>query len=475
MSFPGRHSAYERQVAVIAGIPVRVSAWYLAILWLAISRAGGGPSALTGVLVVTGSVLAHELGHGLAARHYRLQPSILLHGFGGWCEHDAPRSRHEDLVVTAAGPAVTVALAVAGWGTELALHLATGWNPPRALYEAADQLFHLNAFLTVLNLLPIAPLDGGGIALNLLERQRPAKAAGRARWLGFATAAGGSVFCLVALQDVVLALFLGLLAYENLAATGRVASLQALPVDRGTRSRSMARRPTPVLPPWRPAPLMAWTAGIVGGVGVGMSLLPRSTARVAVDGARLDPWALGQGEVWRLVTWALLGPPRDLFQLTLTLAALLVLGSAVERQLGRRATAGLLVAGLAAAAAIGASLASTVRPAAAEELQGFLPVCFAVVAAWGVVRSTPRARQVVPGLGAYPPGVLSAALILLGVAVPAARGAWGWSAGALAAALAGVAVAGWRLPPRAPWRPLVTAWRLRFPPEVDLGGPKRRP
>jgi Zn-dependent protease len=97
------------------------------------------------------------------------------------------RPRRDDLLVSAAGPvsnfllaaAATVALAIAvRWLGEEARQVAlltllhefdrAAELPHFALLFTLVEMAYLNAFLGVFNLLPIPPLDGGHVVLNLL-------------------------------------------------------------------------------------------------------------------------------------------------------------------------------------------------------------------------------------------------------------------------------------------------------------------
>src|SRR5437588_6396666 len=57
------------------------------------------------VVIVTASVLLHELGHAVAFRRYGQQPQILLQGMGGLTSGSGqPLSPRRDVVVSLAGP-----------------------------------------------------------------------------------------------------------------------------------------------------------------------------------------------------------------------------------------------------------------------------------------------------------------------------------------------------------------------------------
>lgn len=75
--------------------------------------------------------------------------------------------RRDDMIVSAAGPAANLFLALlAGLG----LHLAAAMPGDAGLWLTAnfENALFLNVFLMVFNLLPLPPLDGGHILMNLL-------------------------------------------------------------------------------------------------------------------------------------------------------------------------------------------------------------------------------------------------------------------------------------------------------------------
>ncbi|WP_304171334.1 M50 family metallopeptidase [Limnochorda pilosa] len=120
------------------------------------------------VVVLFGSVLAHELGHSLVGRLFGLRlQRITLYPFGGVAElagleRASPRARLATLV---AGPLVS-----------LLLFLAGGWLAGQAGPESpwgrwGGSLHEANRGLLVANLLPVGPLDGGRMVEVALERR----------------------------------------------------------------------------------------------------------------------------------------------------------------------------------------------------------------------------------------------------------------------------------------------------------------
>jgi Zn-dependent protease len=195
----------------IFSVPVVVDWWF----WITTILLGGGASAhgpddWTRVAIWTGvvfvSILVHELGHAFAGSHFGAAPFIRLQGFGGvtFLPH-ARFTRTESILVSAAGPAagLTLGLITFAVGTFL-----TGL-PPLARW-AVDSALYVNFVWTLINLLPIQPLDGGQIFGQVLGPDR----ARMTSWIGFAVACG---LCLWALEKGLLfsAMMLAMLAYYN--------------------------------------------------------------------------------------------------------------------------------------------------------------------------------------------------------------------------------------------------------------------
>jgi Zn-dependent protease len=200
---PRRIGRATHAVGRVLGIPVFLNASMLLLALLVTLVYGNyvrteldlpGPvSYLVGlgfVVCLLGSVLLHELGHALTARHYGIGVrGITLELLGGWTEmdRDAPNPR-VDALVSLAGPAVSLVLG--GIATAAAVAL-----PDRtAVGQIAFQLAASNVIVAVFNVLPGLPLDGGralraGIWALLKDRNRATVVAGWAgRGLALATA-----------------------------------------------------------------------------------------------------------------------------------------------------------------------------------------------------------------------------------------------------------------------------------------------
>jgi stage IV sporulation protein FB len=157
----------------VAGFPVGVH-W---MFWVISALLGGAlyanePAEWADVGIWVGvvffSILVHELGHALAARHYRLPSEIILHGCGGVTIMPAGHlSRGQSIVVSAAGPTASIGLGVLVW---IAARFAPIGHPGIAV--AISDALWVNFGWTVINLLPIQPMDGGQILRDLLGPSR---------------------------------------------------------------------------------------------------------------------------------------------------------------------------------------------------------------------------------------------------------------------------------------------------------------
>jgi Zn-dependent protease len=126
----------------------------------------GLPLLLAGVAVVFVSILAHELGHALVSLGFGYQPTVQLAWLGGNTRPNAsgPIPWGKDVLLTIAGPMFGFALAALSYVAHKGLG-STG-----TLDFAFRLSLWVNASWSVLNLVPVLPLDGGRLSLVVLSR-----------------------------------------------------------------------------------------------------------------------------------------------------------------------------------------------------------------------------------------------------------------------------------------------------------------
>ncbi|WP_341715927.1 M50 family metallopeptidase [Micromonospora sp. FIMYZ51] len=264
-SRPARRPGF--QVGRVFGVPLYLNASILLLALLIIvlygelagqrlqlSPAGGYLVGAGFVVTLLGSVLAHELGHALTARHFGIGVrGITLELLGGYTEmdRDAPSPR-VDLLVSLAGPAVSAVLGVAAVAAVLAL-------PDRTVADQlAFQLAASNIIVALFNILPGLPLDGGRALRAVLwaltrDRHRATEVAG---WTGRIVAVGTALaVVLLYAIDVLSLLALPLTALVALTLWhGAGQSIRLSRISRRLPLVDLARlaRPTLVVPSGTP-------------------------------------------------------------------------------------------------------------------------------------------------------------------------------------------------------------------------------
>lgn len=160
----------------VKGTAIRVHwTFLLFLIWLGStayfqSGANAAAGAVSFILLLFLCVTLHEFGHILAARHFGVRtPEILLLPIGGVSKLERiPERPKEELIMAAAGPAVTLVIAA------LLLLVLGGLPPAESTFKDTSprgvlaQLAVANITLFVFNLLPAFPLDGGRILRAVL-------------------------------------------------------------------------------------------------------------------------------------------------------------------------------------------------------------------------------------------------------------------------------------------------------------------
>jgi len=173
------------QLARLFGIRIGASpSWFvvlfLMIYWLSgyfgdvlagYSNSTAYTTAVAGTVLFFVSLVLHELGHALVARRNAIGvTSIDLWFFGGLARLTRePGSPGQEFRIAGAGPVITFALVVAGWGAGVLAAGSGAFGDMVTLRRDADTpalallswLVWINTVVLLFNLVPAFPLDGG--------------------------------------------------------------------------------------------------------------------------------------------------------------------------------------------------------------------------------------------------------------------------------------------------------------------------
>jgi stage IV sporulation protein FB len=237
----------------VLGFPVRIHPFF----WLAGLLIGfhGGPDAGIHLLIwfVTffTSILIHELGHALMMRRFGREAHIVLYmmgglaiegrprdsGFGSPWSFDSytafqPRQRTppEQILISAAGPGIQFILL----GLIVGLVYATGGRvepvgglPPylavdggelannRNMRLLVEMFMQVNLYWPLINLLPVLPLDGGQIALQVFMQHDPWGGTQRALWLSIIAGGAMALLGILVMHQGLTAMLFGSLALSS--------------------------------------------------------------------------------------------------------------------------------------------------------------------------------------------------------------------------------------------------------------------
>ncbi|HEX5004324.1 MAG TPA: site-2 protease family protein [Gemmatimonadales bacterium] len=165
------------RIGRIGGTDIKLHVTFLALVawWAWSAYADGGRSAavqaVAFLLALFACVLLHEFGHILMAGRFGVRtPDVILLPIGGLARLERmPEEPRQELLIAAAGPAVTLAIALALYaGLRLAgAPLSTAQLDP-GQSGLVQQVLWVNVALLLFNLLPIFPMDGGRMLRALL-------------------------------------------------------------------------------------------------------------------------------------------------------------------------------------------------------------------------------------------------------------------------------------------------------------------
>jgi Zn-dependent protease len=136
------------------------------------TKDGNAPMTALYLVLLFGTVLAHEFGHALSCRAVGGEAfHIVLWPLGGMAFVQPPNVPWAWLVTTVCGPLVNAVLWPVFWFLfrYMALHAPAD---PGALYHvvlyAVFFMYHINRGLLLFNLIPAYPMDGGRILQEVL-------------------------------------------------------------------------------------------------------------------------------------------------------------------------------------------------------------------------------------------------------------------------------------------------------------------
>ena len=224
---------------VLLGVPVRVHPFFWLVA-LMLSGLGQPIMVFIWVVAIFISILAHEMGHALAARAHGWQPWITLYGLGGLASYQPTRrDPWSQIVISLAGPVagfllagfIVSALFAAGhsvsfqFGSPLGIDLQVdGIDNDRLFYFVKNMLW-INIAWGLVNLLPIFPLDGGQVSRELFNLYYPRDGVRTSLRLSMFVAAAVCVYGLSLSrqfsgrqQGLFIAILFGYLAYSSYAA-----------------------------------------------------------------------------------------------------------------------------------------------------------------------------------------------------------------------------------------------------------------
>jgi Zn-dependent protease len=176
----------------VSDIPVTIEPSFFLVIGVFALAAPGLDALLLWVVIATASVLVHELGHAVAFRVYGSSATIRLHGMGGLTT-GARLPPARNLVVSLAGPLSGLVLL----GLPAVLIASSEVGDGDRIWELAlEYAILINVFWSLVNLLPVLPLDGGNVVQALLHLATGRDAERTTRYVSIAVAAVGGVVAL---------------------------------------------------------------------------------------------------------------------------------------------------------------------------------------------------------------------------------------------------------------------------------------
>ena len=224
-------TAYDLKFSLF-GIPVRVHPGFWILGCLLGWTEGRLDLVFIWLVCLFASILIHEFGHALSARHFGWPPRVMLYHFGGLAVFQPGwgYTRGRAMWISFAGPlagfafcALVVAVDFAvtrnstgeqPWLPMLLQRLVYGVRIETNLQYTLLQLEFINLLWGLFNLLPVYPLDGGQICFEYMNGRSSTAGRRRTHQVGMVAAALGALFFLSINAFIGGLMFAGL-AYEN--------------------------------------------------------------------------------------------------------------------------------------------------------------------------------------------------------------------------------------------------------------------
>jgi Zn-dependent protease len=212
--------------------PVRVQIWFfVTLLFISVERLRplfeqpflSLTTFFEAMIVATVAVLVHELGHAVFYRRYGQEPSIVLWGLGGLTFGQSKLGPKREILVSAAGPLIGILLmGLPAWAVQEYVlgPLPFGASDLTILgYITINDIKWFALFWSLVNLLPMIPLDGGHITEAVLELVRGEPQKQTARIISVVTGVifGTATFFFLGWSTLFLFLGYGLALYNFIA------------------------------------------------------------------------------------------------------------------------------------------------------------------------------------------------------------------------------------------------------------------
>ncbi|MEC7838505.1 MAG: site-2 protease family protein [Chlamydiota bacterium] len=211
-------------------IPVRIHPffWLLAgiIGWLSTYNIVG---TVIWMVIIFVSVLVHEYGHAITAVYFGQNPIINLVGFGGLTRREGGKLKlWQEFIIVMNGPIFGLILCL---GALLLNQFIAGRLGSLTTYTLTVTAY-INLFWTIVNLLPVLPLDGGRLFKIVLQGMFGFKGVKIATFLSLALCGllGLSLFAFGLMLPGILFMFL---TFENYRGWAALRSMTEVDQDEG--------------------------------------------------------------------------------------------------------------------------------------------------------------------------------------------------------------------------------------------------